>query len=1674
MKKRSIVAIAIALILGLALAVLPLATQAAKTDVPSANPVSVWDGTSKSTSLSTDGSGAFLIQSAADLAYFADSVNGGNNYDKKTVKLTTDIRWNDVTNFASWTKTTTGLNQWTRIGNNWSRVFAGTFDGQGHTVSGIYYVYTTSSGGGDQAHGFFGNLIGTVKNLNLKNCYFDGTNGQWATKIGAIAGLTQWGNPTIDNCHVVDTVVDGSGKVHVGGLVGTPWADAATFTLTNSSFSGTVKAASYAGGLVGRSGAQKLTIDKCTFNGTIALTGESNGGIIGYFDPGTKGSESTVSNCVVSGTISGGSHGIGGIVGTTNAGVYSGNNVNEKITVTSCVNTANITASQHFVGGIVGGHGRNGITTTATNVLLIEDCLNTGKVTGGTGDWMQYGGGILGGMENGASSTTIKNCVNLGDVHIWGYSGGIFGGFKWETAQQTAVVSGCVNLGTVTSLRGNADTDGSFFGNKPNATTVSNGLVASEANAGVGGNLATLAGVTVKTKAEILASTEQNLAALGLTNWKIANGTFELKTRYVPGAKTAAVDFAAAVTLEGKAIAADQFTVNLFKANASFVPEATALRTAKNDVNGIADLGSVELPAGTHYFVMKQVKETVSGYTYDEGVYNVTVTVDDFGNIMAASTAKVGDASIPTSFSFKNTYTVSPSALNLSAKVNLAGRTLKAEEFSFAIYATTSEFDPPVTAALQAVKNDIEGNVYFTDVQNYTTAGTYYYIVKQQSSSVPGVTFDSAVYNVTVSVVDEGGTLKATPSALKAGAGAPSEIVFANAYAAAPAEYALSAKVTLSGKPLAADLFSYGLYSTGMSFQVSGDPLKTAKNAADGTVDLGKISVPAKGTYYYVLKQNDFAAKGYEAAVTEYLITVTAVDQGDGTLSVSHTASKKGEATASALEFANTYEKPVTRIEKPADASVFDGTVSESLRTEGAKVYIDSAADLAKFAAMVSGGTTFAGKTVVLNVDIVWNATGDAKEWAAGKNLPANTWSCGAWGKWFAGAFDGNGHTIYGLYGKADKDNFGFIAAATGGASVKNLVLANSAFVSTKTPNANLGGVIGTIFAGKVVVDNVYAEVFLSAPDSNNVGGIVGYVHKTTGTDITVSDTVFAGSVTGKDNVGGIVGFMTNAPDDGTVTGVAKLNNVLNKGTVTGKGNVGGLVGCNNKQTFVTVNDSLSVGLVTYTTGGAIYGKYNTTTAPTVTDAYYLDVSASAPGAGLTATSVSADKLYGDAAKTNLTGLDFAANWSVVADDAPLPTSVFQLLKLNAGAGEGEGGEGGEGEAKLEIVLPDPKPSKKASVYDGTVSKKLRTEGKTVYIDSAADLAYLAKKVTEGSGYLGKTIVLTTDIIWNVGDADKWAAGTETPKYSWTFGGWNKWFQGTFDGNGHVISGLFNTSEKDNTGFINAVGGKSVVVKNLVIVNSTFLHTGKGNANMGMIGVTGEGAKVTVTNCYVDANFISASGNQVGGIIGRVHNKGCEANISNTVFAGTVSGNSGVGGFIGRADCNNADDAAKVTVKNSLNMGTVMGASGVAGFVGFNNKGTVTLENCINAGTVSGGEASAFFGTGTELVTLKDCVYVAGSAEKATDADRKDGVSVVEAKAIVGDAAVTTLTKFDFKKVWTPVSKCYPLPISVYKLVYGADPEKNPATGDFVPGLCLALTVVSAGAALLLSRKRKA
>ena len=121
----------------------------------------VWDG--KPAEKFAGGAGTvddpYKISTGAELAYLAGKVNGGESYSGEYFKLTNDIRLNEQ-------DVPTGGNSWTPIGNS-SNKFQGTFDGDGHTISGLY-ITATGSGAGNL--GLFGNLgnSAVIKNLIVK------------------------------------------------------------------------------------------------------------------------------------------------------------------------------------------------------------------------------------------------------------------------------------------------------------------------------------------------------------------------------------------------------------------------------------------------------------------------------------------------------------------------------------------------------------------------------------------------------------------------------------------------------------------------------------------------------------------------------------------------------------------------------------------------------------------------------------------------------------------------------------------------------------------------------------------------------------------------------------------------------------------------------------------------------------------------------------------------------------------------------------------------------------------------------------------------------------------------------------------------------------------------------------------------------------------------------------------------------------------------------------------------------------------------------------------------------------------------------------------------------------------------------------------------------------------
>lgn len=321
----------------------------------------------------------YQISTLADLAALRDAVNGGNNQNGTYFKMTANI---DLGSAET---------PWTSIGYG-GKSFTGTFDGAGHTISGLY-LNSNSIGRADRGAGLFTSVgqDGSVKNLTVEG-KIDPT-GLENSSIGGVVGVNNGG--TISSC-TGSVVVNGGAGFHVGGVVGTNSGG------TISSCTGSVVIRGNAnlsvGGIVGSS--DSGTIEDCRST-NICITGYGNyiGGIVGQ-------NNSTVENCENTSKVTVGGKGIiGGIVGRANG----------SSTVSNCRNSGDISANMDsgITGGIVGD-----------NYGAIFRCYNTGAVSadGATG-------GVAGQnvcYQSGPKSI-VENCYNIGAVSGSGDVGGVVG-----------------------------------------------------------------------------------------------------------------------------------------------------------------------------------------------------------------------------------------------------------------------------------------------------------------------------------------------------------------------------------------------------------------------------------------------------------------------------------------------------------------------------------------------------------------------------------------------------------------------------------------------------------------------------------------------------------------------------------------------------------------------------------------------------------------------------------------------------------------------------------------------------------------------------------------------------------------------------------------------------------------------------------------------------------------------------------------------------------------------------------------------------------------------------------------------------------------------------------------------------------------------------------------------
>ena len=242
-----------------------------------------------------ESNGSYTVTSADGLMNIAALVNGGKS--DINITLDTDI---DLTG-----------KDWTPIGTDYDNSYKGTFDGGGHTITGL--TFTTN----DEYAGLFGwlNRAGTVKNVVMESVQIT-SNQIYGGSIGGVVGYS-WG--TIENCSVSGSV---SGTVYVGGVVGAQIGG----SITGCSSSATVKGTVDVGGVVGQTN-ESATLTACyaTGNVTIEIAPKKNiagGGLVGM------NAGSSLLACYATGNVTS----TGSSTGYVHIGGFLGDNYNTTVT----------------------------------------------------------------------------------------------------------------------------------------------------------------------------------------------------------------------------------------------------------------------------------------------------------------------------------------------------------------------------------------------------------------------------------------------------------------------------------------------------------------------------------------------------------------------------------------------------------------------------------------------------------------------------------------------------------------------------------------------------------------------------------------------------------------------------------------------------------------------------------------------------------------------------------------------------------------------------------------------------------------------------------------------------------------------------------------------------------------------------------------------------------------------------------------------------------------------------------------------------------------------------------------------------------------------------------------------------------------------------------------------
>ena len=574
--------------------------------------------------------------------------------------------------------------------------------------------------------------------------------------------------------------------------------------------------------------------------------------------------------------------------------------------------------------------------------------------------------------------------------------------------------------------------------------------------------------------------------------------------------------------------------------------------------------------------------------------------------------------------------------------------------------------------------------------------------------------------------------------------------------------------------------------------------------------------------------------------------------------------------------------------------------------------------------------------------------------------------------KAYTGSFDGNGHTISGLYINSTAVNtglFGYVGAA---GEIKNVTISDSVITSTqnytgavvgdskgnitnchttattRVTGANyVGGIVGELDSNMSLAQCSNAGEVQGTGTSGYAGGIAGRVQSNASNALT--DSYNTGRITGVANVGGIAGHLYNG---------GGIQNVYNTGSVSAsKGVAGGIVGAFR---YGTLKNAYNAGLVEASAKGGVAGRLDWNNgAKTVQNVFYSNEYEAIGNLNSctiqngTATAKTSDGLK--ALTSENLGGGFAADTNGI-------NSGYPVLAWQNG------------------TVKSDDPEKDDNGWQGEAAKDAPQQKDGVYqIGTPAELAWFAEKAAQDSTDLKAVLTADLDLNNNV-----WTGiGGQTADTG---------FAGTLDGAGHTIKNLY---LKNGKGLIPYNKG---TVKNLTLA--------------GILKGGDETAALTGTNAgtleEITSNVTVTGGNRIAGIAGSntkdgvikdCHNTGAvtgesyaagivaynEGSVSGCSNTAVITAGSTFAGGIAAANTNAVKSEA-ANVSESANSGHVIVSSSAerayaGGVVGWNNASVSSLYNTGNV-VSRGGYVGGCLGcntTGSTAKSLYNLGDVAGS-----------------------------------------------------------------------------------------------